>query len=275
MLEVTLSESALLKRLVQALRELLVDVKLEFLESGSKTLHISCNVSFNQGMRGMMMDPSRVALINLNIGFDNFEFYRCDVSGTSVGLNLGEFHKMLSAVPNNERVTLRKEDNDDKLSIITVASGPEGGHREAHIKLSEASGEEFNIPEEEYTSTVDLPCKIFTEVMKSLASLTDDVTVVASEKGVSFQGGNDLADLSVALSAGEGVYRLGSDHQFCYEGQGVLEQEYSMRYLTKFCRGAVLSDKVTLSMSEGSPLRVRFPMETSSFVDYYLAPKID
>eukprot|EP01068_Selenidium_serpulae_P011362 Selendium_serpulae@DN5645_c0_g2_i3.p1 len=234
MLEVTLAESSFLKRLIQALREVLVDVRLEFLESG---------------VRGMMLDPSRVALVNVHLCFDNFEFYRCDVSGTSVGLNLTELHKMLSAVPNNERVTLRKEDNDDKLSIITVASGPEGGHREAHIKLTETSGEEFEVPEEAYTCMADLPCKMFTEMIKSFDPIAEDVTVTASGKSLSFQGENDLANLNVSLGPGEGLYRPGSDYQFTFEGDGVLEQEYSMKYLSKFCKGAVLSDKVILDAS--------------------------
>ena len=64
MFEAKLDEAALLKKIVESIKDLTTDVNFD--TSGT-------------GISMQAMDASHVALVSLNMGMDLFEDYRCDV----------------------------------------------------------------------------------------------------------------------------------------------------------------------------------------------------
>jgi proliferating cell nuclear antigen len=51
--------------------------------------------------------------------------------------------------------------------------------------------------------------------------------------------------------------------------------DFAMKHLLMFSKSAMLSKRVTLCLSNDSPLMVEFQIEDLGYLRYYLAPKID
>lgn len=263
MLELTFPQASLLKNLVQALKEIKPVVTLQCSE---------------QGINIMELAPLGVALFHGVLRSENFELFRCDKDDTQLGLSLEQFHKVLGHVPNNVPLTLRKEDNEDHLSLITDSAEYGEGHREAIIKLVDTSNDrnDFTIPEDKYSAVVDLPSNKLKDILKGLqmSSNIPHVTIKTSPDCIAFESTDEMMSLSLQIDAKGSMY-TGTSCEFHFEPDATpLDQTYSLVYLTQFSRGCALSNKATLYIADGQPLRMRFALENTSFVDYYLAPRM-
>ena len=79
MFEARLTQGSLLKKVLEAIKDLVTDANFD------------CSA---QGFALQAMDSSHVSLVSLLLRADGFEHYRCD-RGLSMGMNLGNFAKML------------------------------------------------------------------------------------------------------------------------------------------------------------------------------------
>ena len=50
---------------------------------------------------------------------------------------------------------------------------------------------------------------------------------------------------------------------------------YSLKYLTFFCKACPLSDFVHIYVGMDQPMRLKFPISDTEHLSFYLAPKVD
>jgi proliferating cell nuclear antigen len=92
----------LLKKIVEALRDLVQEVNVDCRE---------------EGLSLQAMDASHVSLCALNLRSDGFDHYRCDRT-ISLGLHLVNLSKFLKCAGNEDIITLKSEDSADSLSLV-------------------------------------------------------------------------------------------------------------------------------------------------------------
>jgi proliferating cell nuclear antigen len=101
MFEATFLKAVTLKKIIEALKELVTDAKFD------------CTAS---GISLQAMDNSHVSLVALILRAGGFESYRCD-RNLSLGLNLESLSKVLKAAGNDDSVTIRAEDDGDTVAF--------------------------------------------------------------------------------------------------------------------------------------------------------------
>lgn len=117
MFEARLAQASILKKVLDALKELVTDVNFE------------CN---EEGLNLQAMDNSHVALVSVKLESTGFATYRCD-RPMPLGTNLLSLSKVLKCAKDDDQVTLKANDNADvlylkyeakstRLSLITIAS---------------------------------------------------------------------------------------------------------------------------------------------------------
>ena len=102
MFEAQLQNGALLKKIVESIKDLVTDANVE------------CSAS---GLDMQAMDSSHVSLVTLQLRNDCFDEYRCD-RNLSLGLNLTNLSKILKCAGNDDAITLRCEDDADTLTAV-------------------------------------------------------------------------------------------------------------------------------------------------------------
>jgi|SRR3990167_2736485 len=102
MFEAKIKQAVLLKRILEALKDLVTQANLD------------CSPT---GIALQAMDQSHVSLVALLLRQEGFETYRCD-RPIPLGLNLGAMAKILKCAGNDDSVTIKADDNGDTITFM-------------------------------------------------------------------------------------------------------------------------------------------------------------
>lgn len=97
------------------------------------------------------------------------------------------------------------------------------------------------------------------------------VTIGATKEGVKFSCRGDIGNGAVTIKQRKNMED--DDKSTIIELNDSVSLTFSLKYLTNFCKGVALANKVSLKLSNDVPLLVEFEFG-GGFLRYYLAPKI-
>lgn len=256
MFEARILQGSLLKKIIEAIRELVTDANLELSEVGIAL---------------QAMDSSHVSLCALMMKSEGFDHYRCDKS-MSIGVNTPNLAKILKCAGNDDLVTLKSEEGKDNLDMIFESPN---GERLSNfeLKLMDIDSEHLGIPETDYKCTVRMPAAEFQRIIRDLGVLGDTCAIACTKEGVRFSASGDLGTGKILLKANSNVEK--PDEAVVIDMQEPVDLNFAIRYLNLFTKATALGPTVTLSLSPDVPIVVEYPIENMGYIRYYLAPKID
>jgi len=255
MFEAKLLEAGILKKVLDAIKDLLNEATFDCSETGVQL---------------QAMDSSHVSLVSLNLKSEGFEQYRCD-RNLSMGMNMASLAKVLKCANNNDIVTIKAQDNAD---IVTFTFENTNGDRTSDfdMKLMNLDQEHLGIPETDYACTVKMPSGEWSRIVRDLSQFGESIVISCVKKGVQFSSTGDVGTANVKL--GQTSSSDGED-SISIDLQEPVTLTFAARYLQAFSKAAGLSDQVTLNMSPEVPLVVEFKIGELGNIRYYLAPKIE
>ncbi|KAL1987995.1 hypothetical protein VTN96DRAFT_1519 [Rasamsonia emersonii] len=254
LLEARLEQAALLKKIVDAIKDLVQDCNFD------------CNDS---GIALQAMDNSHVALVSMMLKAEGFSPYRCD-RNLALGINLVSLTKVLRAAQNEDVLTLKAEDSPDVVNLMFESSETDR-ISEYDIKLMDIDQEHLAIPETEYSATVEMPSAEFQRICRDLNALSESVVIEATKDGIRFSCQGDIGSGSVTVRPHTNVEK--PDQNVTIQLTEPVALTFSLKYLVNFCKATSLSTKVQLCLSQEVPLRVEYPLG-SGHLRFFLAPKI-
>jgi proliferating cell nuclear antigen len=102
MFEAKLQQAGLLKKILEAVKDLVTDANFD------------CSSS---GISLQAMDSSHVSLVSLLLRADGFDQFRAD-KNVSLGINLGAMSKILKCANNDDTLVIKSEDKGDHVSFV-------------------------------------------------------------------------------------------------------------------------------------------------------------
>ncbi|WRT70890.1 proliferating cell nuclear antigen (pcna) [Kwoniella shivajii] len=193
MLEARVKQAAVLKKLLDAIKELVTDGNLD------------CT---DEGIALQAMDNSHVALVSLKLVAEQFESYRCD-RNMPLGVNLTSLTKILKCAKDQDVVTLKAPDDADSLGLV-FESPKEDRVGEYEMKLMDIDQEHLGIPDTQYDATITMSSSEFQRICRDLAALGESVKIEASKEGVRFSSEGEVGNGSVLLKQSAGTDRGGA-----------------------------------------------------------------
>ncbi|KAG5650801.1 hypothetical protein H0H81_011012 [Sphagnurus paluster] len=182
MLEAKLSEAGTLKKLLDAIKELVTDANFE------------CN---EEGITLQAMDNSHVALVSVLLEATGFKRYRCD-RPMPLGVNLTSLTKVLKCAKDDDECTLKAADEADVLNLVYEAKSSDR-IAEYDMKLMDIDADTLGIPDTEYDARVTMPSNEFSRIVRDLSLLGESVRIEVSKEGVRFASDGEAANGSVLL----------------------------------------------------------------------------
>lgn len=280
MLEAHLDKAITLKRIVDALKDL-VDV-----------CYLNCSQG---GITIKAIDSGYIALVNLVLNEDGFRQYQCP-EPVVLGVNIKSLHKILKCAGSDDSAILRCDtDEAETLSIIFTS---ERSHRTSSftMRLLEIDTRQFTIPETQFEATVCISSTLFQKIVRDMGSLDNSMTISVSKKNplsvVFSTGSSSKRDDNSDGAIGE-VRLIGDDNSLndlaedsddekgdddmpvIIECSNDVSLSFSTRYLLLFTKATQLSRKVLLQLASGTPIQVIYKIESIGHVSYALAPKVD
>ena len=156
MFEAKLLEGAILKKIVESIKDLVSEVNIDV--SGT-------------GISLQAMDSSHVALVSLQLSSEGFEVFRCDKTMT-LGLNIGNLSKVMKLGDNDDSITLKAEEDPNSLTI-QFENTKRGRLTEFNINLIQIDSEHLSITDSEGGSSVTMGSSDFSKICRELHALSE------------------------------------------------------------------------------------------------------
>mmetsp|Transcript_127873 Transcript_127873/g.272694 ORF Transcript_127873/g.272694 Transcript_127873/m.272694 type:complete len:260 (-) Transcript_127873:161-940(-) len=255
--EAQLKQALLLKKVVDAMKDLCKDVNFDCSE---------------KGLQVQSMDSSHVALVSLLLRESAFSEFKCD-RPTSLGMNVESLGKILKMCGPNDSLKLRSQADSDAISF-QCESGDEDRISEFELKLMQIESEHMEIPEQQYKVVAKLPSSEFQKICRDLKEFGETMTMKASKEGLTFSVQGDIGAGNVMLKPREAEK---PEDKVTLTVHEPVTATFALRYLVNFSKAAPLSGCVELGMGADAPLLVKYDVEAAEngHMQFYLAPKID
>jgi DNA polymerase III sliding clamp (beta) subunit (PCNA family) len=121
-----------------------------------KDILLETNIIFTkQGIKIINMDKTHTILVHLFLKAENFEFYECKHEKIIVGVNILHLFKLITAIDNDDTLTIYIENDDYNEGIVTelglkFENGTIKQSKIQKLKLIEPEQDELEIPNIEF-----------------------------------------------------------------------------------------------------------------------------
>merc|ERR1712061_632691 len=256
-LQAQLQQSVLLKKVVDAMKDLCKDVNFDCSE---------------KGIQVQSMDSSHVALVSLLLRESAFSEFKCD-RPTSLGMNVDSLAKILKMCGPSDALKLRWQSDADTVSF-QCEGGEDDRIADFDLKLMQIESEHMEIPEQQYKVVAKLPSGEFQRICRDLKEFGETMQVKATKEGITFSVQGDMGAGNVMLKPREAEK---PEEKVTLSVQEPVTATFALRYLVNFAKAAPLCGVVELGLGPDAPLLVRYDLDKADngFMQFYLAPKID
>jgi proliferating cell nuclear antigen len=256
-LEAQLQQAILLKKVVDAMKDLCKDVNFDCSE---------------KGIQVQSMDSSHVALVSLLLRESAFADFKCD-RPTSLGMNVDSLGKIFKMCGPNDSLKLRWQNDADTLNF-QCESSDDDRIADFDLKLMQIESEHMEIPEQQYKVVARLPSSEFQKICRDLKEFGETMQLSASKEGLKFSVTGDVGSGNVMLKPREAEKQ---EDKVALTVHEPVTATFALRYLVNFAKAAPLSGAVEIGLGPDAPLLVKYVLEKAEngHMQFYLAPKID
>ena len=214
-----------------------------------------------EGISFRGMDPSHVALIDINWPNSAFEKYNCD-SDIKFGVRIDEFSKLVKRADKSDSIEINI--SDDNMLLETI-----GKNKKYKMRLIESSASDTPLPKIPYDSIIALTSSAFDKILGDVQVVSDYLVINAIKNQAEFSGKGDSGEVNIILENGKGEI---TELDVKAESKG----QYSLEYLNPIIKAVGSTvETVTCEFSTAKPLRIEFKVANLGRIHFYLAPRVE
>jgi proliferating cell nuclear antigen len=253
LLEIQTVQASTFKQIIDALKEILMDVNLEFDETGMKIV---------------ALDNTHVVLVHLKLDAEKFEKYHCDKK-MYVGINMLKLHLLIKTIGNSDVLTLFVERNDPNHLGIQIDNQDKNIHTTYKLSMLDINVLNISIPPADFQTVITMPSVDFQKIIRDMHNLADYIEIrnVGNQLTFSCKGDFCTQDTTIGGDKNPGIQitkNAGNDHEII---QGI----FSLKYLTTFTKCTNLSNVVELYIKNTYPLVLSYQVANLGTVKCALA----
>ncbi len=214
-----------------------------------------------EGISFRGMDPSHVALIDINWPNTAFEKYECD-GDIKFGVRIDEFSKLIKRADKSNAIEINI--SDDNMLLVTI-----GKNKKYKMRLIESSASDTPLPKIPYDTKLSLTSSSFDKVLGDVQVVSDYLTVDATELQAEFSGKGDSGEVNIVLEKSK-------DELTELDVKADSSGTYSLEYLNPIVKAVGSSvETITCEFSSSKPLRIEFKVANIGRIHFYLAPRVE
>lgn len=215
------------------------------------------------GVRLRAMDPSRVAMVDMELPKAAFESFECSAE-TPVGVNFEDLKNIMKRAGSSEKLELEKGDEEARLKIRYRGKTS----RMFSLPLLDLSKDEPSAPRIPFNVTIKTPASTLSEAIKDAEVVSEFVKITVEEGQLRIGGSGDRGEVDVVITKESGEL-------LSMEMKEPAHALYSLTYLSKMMVASSLSEIASLMFSTDMPLRLDFSLVSGGKIVFYLAPRME
>lgn len=230
-----------------------------------------------QGITFRSMDPSHIALIDINWPSSAFEKYHCD-STIKFGVRIDEFSKIIKRANTNDSIEIGVVSDNSSLNIKTTG----GGYlRDYKMRLIESTGNRSPLPQMIFDSKIVIGIATLDKILGDVGAISEKITIDSSgistnKKTVIFSGDSDRGEARVTMDVDDDNNKSKVELLEEITVKENSKSTYNIDFISKIIRaiGHQSSNLVTMEYSSNKPLRLEFLLSGVVKLQFYLAPRV-
>ena len=210
------------------------------------------------------MDPSHIAMLNLEWLAQSFEGYVCDGEYV-ITLRLEDLSNVIKRASRGD--TMEISLGEGNSVIISVKDGYQ---RVFTLHSLESSHTAVPLPKVRFTAHFVISLKGFKDVIADVATVSDQVTITGEPGSLTFSGSSEYGNVKVTMTTSTpDIKEIRIDEPSA--------ASYSIEYIEKFTKALSSStESLTVEFGNRLPIKLEAPLdEKGSKLEYYLAPRVE
>ena len=253
-LEIKTVQATTFKQVIDALKEILMDVNLEFDETGMKIV---------------ALDNTHVVLVHLKLDADKFETYFCEKK-LYVGINMLKLHMLIKTIGNNDILTLYVERDDANSLGIRIENQDKNVKTNYKLSMFDINVLNINIPPADFPTVITMPSVDFQKIVRDMHNLADFIEIRNVENQLCFSCKGDFCTqettLGIDKNQGISIVKNGST-----KNHEIIQGVFSLKYLAMFTKCTNLCNVVEIFLKNNFPLVLRYSVANLGEAKFVLA----
>lgn len=229
------------------------------------TLIDEADFNFDEnGIKLRSMDPSHVAMVDLDWQKSAFEDYSCS-KPTKARISIKGMLKLLKRVKSDENLEIVFDDETKKINLTLKGKIT----KKFVIPTLEPGGGEAPTPKLTFDSKIKILSRTLKEVLDDIQAVSDNVKLETTMEKFVLQAIGELSSATIEIEKGnESLLEL--------DVKAPSKAAFNLSYLTEIVKaGASTSDLLSLEFSTNKPIKLEFELPGQGKLSYYLAPRIE
>jgi proliferating cell nuclear antigen len=234
-------QASTFKQVIDALKEILMDVNLEIDETGIKIV---------------AMDNTHIVLIHLKLEADKFEIYECKKK-TYVGINMLRLHALIKTITNNDILSLYILKDDPNHLGITIDNNDKNYKTNYKLSVLDIDVLNIQIPPVDFHTIINMPSNYLQKIIRDMHNLAEFIEF------------RNIGDKLILSCKGDFCYQetiLGSEKSHAItikkncenDEQEIIQGIFSLKYLSIFTKCTNLSNNVEIYLKNNYPIILRY-----------------
>jgi proliferating cell nuclear antigen len=215
----------------------------------------------SEGVKLTAMDPANISMVILDILPSAFTSFSVE-GDEEITINLDNLKQALRRVKPTEPISLTAEENRLILTIFGKSI------KKFQIPMLEKETKDKKAPNLEFVANIELDAKEFRSFVDDASVVGDALTFAADSSKLNLAAGDSGSKVNIELAKG-------SDALVSLDVREAVKSIYSVEYLKKIARAAVLSDTAMFQFSSDYPLKISYKSINKLQMSFILAPRIE
>ena len=223
------------KSLIECLKELLIEVNIDFIE--------------DKGMRLVCIDPGRVGMVHLDV--NNIEYFYAKGTVTA-GVSMKILHHMIRCMTSGDFMEWSIYEDEPHRMYIEISNSERRTKTVNSIKLLDLDVEDIVIPQVEFDRVVSMPSSELSKHVREMATVSNFITIKGTRTTLELIAEGEMSTSHITIEpTASGLHWRHSE-----EGDDI-QGKYLAKYIERFTRNS-LANNVELFLKDNYPLIMRF-----------------
>jgi proliferating cell nuclear antigen len=247
-------QTSAIKVLFETLKEILVDVSIEFTKEHVKIMSI---------------DSSETAIVHMKLLACEFEYYEINKPSVSVGINSAMFFKLIKSISNSETISFYIKIEDETKLGISIENSEKNSITNYSLSLLDYVQKPFPFEDPEFQSVITMPSSDFQKILRDMNNLSSDYIEIKSvgEQLILHCKGR-LVDRKTIL----GNNKKGFNFTKTSDNEEIIQGYFNIKFLLLFTKATNLSQSVCIYLKNNFPIILEYSVGSLGKIKFLLSP---
>jgi len=256
LLDIRTIQSSTIKLVIDALKEILMDVNLEF---------------DNTGMKIIAMDNTHIVLIHLKLEAEKFEKYYCSKK-LFVGINMLKLHMLIKTITNNDILSFFILKSDPNILGINIENIEKNVKTTYKLSMLDIDVLNVDIPPVDFESIISMPSTYLQKIIRDMHNLAEYIEIknVEGKLYLSCKGEFCVQETILGTEKSQNIY-IKKNNENNEVSKEIIQGIFSLKYLSIFTKCTNLCNTVEIYLKNSYPIILKYSIASLGEIKLCLA----